>query len=200
MKLPGGRHLLCYHRHMIARLSGEVVEKALGAVILEVAGVGYEVAVPQNVELALGDPVKLFVHHAVRETAEELYGFTTLAAKQLFELLLTVSGVGPKAGIAVMSLGDPETVRSAIANADVAYIGRASGVGKKTAERVVVDLRDKVGLPGSSGLDFAVGSGSSDALDALLALGLTLADATQKLAGVDGDLPTAERIRLALQS
>jgi Holliday junction DNA helicase RuvA len=183
---------------MIARLNGTVVEKSIGRVIVEVAGVGYEVFAPHSSELNLGTEVKLFTYHAIRENAEELYGFPSLAAKQLFELLLSVSGVGPKAGVGIMSLGPPETIRNAIANADFTFIGQAPGVGKKTAERVVVDLRDKVGIASAAGLSFA--ATSDDALDALLALGLNLTDATTKLAAVDSALPTEERIRLALQN
>ncbi|MCL2094956.1 Holliday junction branch migration protein RuvA [Candidatus Saccharibacteria bacterium] len=184
---------------MIARLAGMVVEKALDKVIIDVGGVGYEVYVPSHDydALTLDEAATIYTHHVVREQAEELYGFSSLAAKQLFRLLISVNGVGPKAGISVMSLGPPEGIRNAIANADFAFIGQAAGVGKKTAERVVVDLRDKVGVASSAGLSFAVAS--DDALDALLALGLTLNDATAKLAEVDGGLPTEERIRLALQ-
>ena len=99
----------------------------------------------------LGEEQKFFTYHAIRENAEELYGFSSLAAKKIFELLISVQGVGPKAAIAILSLAEAEEVRNAIANADAAFVAKASGVGKKTAERVIVDLRDKVGIPSRYG-------------------------------------------------
>src|SRR5690606_29611591 len=115
--------------------------------------------------------------HHVREQAEELFGFSSLAAKKLFELLITVQGIGPKAALAILSLGSAEEVRNAIANGDVTFITKASGVGKKSAERVVVDLSDKVGLPTQYGSLQPVQSElpvNDEALEALIALGYTL--------------------------
>jgi len=187
---------------MIAHVSGEVVEKFAGAVIVDVHGVGYEV------QVALGDfeatrleeKVKLYTYHHVSENAENLYGFSTLAAKKLFELLITVQGVGPKAALAILSLGSAEQVRNAIANGDVAYITGASGVGKKSAERVIVDLKEKVGLPTKYDMPVQTELDTSDeALEALIALGYTLADATKALEGVDITLPTGQRVREALK-
>lgn len=190
---------------MIAHVSGKVAEKFNGAVIVDVAGVGYEVLV------ALGDfeitqldsTVKFYTHHHVREQAEELYGFSTLAAKKIFEMLITVQGVGPKAALAILSLGNAEQVRNAIANSDSAYITKASGVGKKTAERVVVDLHDKVGLPtayGRSNEPVQTQLDTNDeALEALMALGYTLADASLALKDIDPSLPTNTRITQALR-
>ena len=135
--------------------------------------------------------------------AEELFGFSSLAAKKLFEMLITVQGVGPKAALAILSLGDAEQVRNAIANADSAFVQKASGIGKKTAERVVVDLSDKVGLPthyGRADTPVQVELNTSDeALEALMALGYTLADATKALENVDVNLPTAQRVTEALK-
>ena len=132
-----------------------------------------------------------------------MFGFSSLAAKKLFELLITVQGVGPKAALAILSLGDGENVRNAIANSDSAFIQKATGVGKKTAERVVVDLSDKVGLPTHYGRkDTPVQAEldtSDEALEALMALGYTLADATKALEGVDVNLPTARRVTEALK-
>ena len=125
-----------------------------------------------------------------------------MAAKRLFELLITVQGVGPKAALAILSLDDIEIVRNAIANADNKYISLASGVGKKTAERVVVDLSDKVGLPSAIGTIKEVQTElnvNDEALDALVALGYTLNDASMALSDVDAKLPTAKRVTLALQ-
>lgn len=189
---------------MIAHVSGVVAEKFAGSIIVDVAGIGYEVTVPLGDydSISLEEQVKLYTYHHVREQAEELFGFSTLAAKKLFELLITVQGVGPKAGLAILSLGSAEEVRNAVANADSAYLVRAVGVGKKTAERVVVDLSDKVGLPTyyqQSAPAQAELNTNDEALEALMALGYTLADASQALEGVDTSLPTSQRVREALK-
>ena len=126
-------------------------------------------------------------------------------AKKLFELLISVQGIGPKAGIAILSLAEVEDVRNAIANSDTAFISKASGVGKKSAERVIVDLSDKVGIPskyGATEVKFGVSSAPAekdDALDALIALGFNLKEATEALADVDPNLPVEERVKLALK-
>ena len=191
---------------MIAHVIGKVAEKFNGTVIIDVHGVGYEVNVAANdYDAALSDKdAKFYTYHHIREQSQELFGFSTLAAKKLFELLITVQGVGPKAALSILSLGEGESVRSAIASADVGFISRASGVGKKTAERVTVDLRDKVGAPTYvPGHDPATGGISNlagdEALDALMALGYNLAEATQALAGIDPSLPTAKRVSEALK-
>ncbi len=190
---------------MIAHLRGKVTEKFGRSVIIDVGGVGYEVALAElDFESCnLDDEVKLYTYHHVREQSEELFGFSSLEGKKLFELLISVQGVGPKAAMAVLSLGTAEEVRNAIANADDRYVAGATGVGKKTAERVIVDLRDKVGLPvyyGRKGEVEAVATESDEALEALMALGYTLRDATVALEGVDKSMSTGERVRLALKS
>lgn len=190
---------------MIAHVSGTVAEKFAGAVVIDVGGIGYEVSVSAGDfdAVNLDQSVKFYTYHHVREQAEELFGFSTLAAKKLFELLITVQGVGPKAALAILSLGDAETVRNAIANADSAFVQKAAGVGKKTAERVVVDLSDKVGLPTHYGRKDAPVqtelNTADEALEALMALGYNLADATKALEGVDASLPTAQRVTEALR-
>lgn len=190
---------------MIAHVFGRIDEKFDGSLIVDVNGVGYEVTVPllDYDDARLGEEKKFFTYHAVRENAEELYGFSSLAAKRLFELLISVQGIGPKAGIAILSLADVEEVRNAIANADASFVAKASGVGKKSAERVIVDLRDKVGAPSRyGGTPEAVGAVSNEpdeALDALMALGFTLKEAKTALEGVDKELSVEERIKLALK-
>lgn len=190
---------------MIAHVSGIVAEKFNSSVIVDVQGVGYEVAVPLgDYELALlNEPIKYYTYHHIREQSQELFGFSSLAAKKIFELLISVQGVGPKAALAILSLGDSEIVRNAVASSDTAFISKASGVGKKTAERVVVDLHDKVGLPTSlptQGTVTAAQVASNDeALEALMALGFNLNDATRALEGIDPNLPTAQRVTEALR-
>ena len=191
---------------MISHIKGVVDEKFGSSVVVDVNGVGYEVMVPSLdfEDARLGETRKFFTYHAVRENAEELYGFSSLTAKRLFELLISVQGIGPKAGIAILSLADAEEVRNAIANADAAFIAKASGVGKKSAERVTLDLRDKVGAPSKYGATevkagTAVSKEPDEALDALMALGFTLKEASLALSDVDKALSTEERIRLALK-
>lgn len=190
---------------MIAHVKGIVAEKFAGSVIVDVAGIGYEVTVPLgDFDAAmLSEEVKFYTYHHVREQAEELFGFSTLAAKKLFELLITVQGIGPKAALAILSLGSAEQVRNAIANSDAVFVTKASGVGKKSAERVIVDLADKVGLPTyyeqtSGGVQTELNT-NDEALEALMALGYTLADATKALEDVDLKLPTNQRITEALK-
>lgn len=190
---------------MIAHVSGVVAEKFNSSIIVDVHGVGYEVAVAAGdyEHALLNEPVKFYTYHHIREQSQELFGFSTLAAKKLFEMLITVQGVGPKAALSILSLGDSEVVRNALANGDVVFITKASGVGKRIAERVVVDLQDKVGLPLRTNVSVAGISEpilhSDEALEALMALGYNLADATRALEGISTELSTAERVTQALK-
>ncbi|MCL2001967.1 Holliday junction branch migration protein RuvA [Candidatus Saccharibacteria bacterium] len=186
---------------MIARLSGTIVEKTEKSAILDVAGVGYEVFVASvdHENLVLNEPATLYTYHHVRDISEELFGFSSLVGKRLFEMLLTVQSVGPKAAMAILSVADFETVRNAIAQNDAAVIAQAAGVGRKTAERVALDLHDKVG--GSTmvlGKTTSRGVIRDDAMEALMALGYSLADAAERLKDLPDGLTTEEKIRQAL--
>ncbi len=190
---------------MIAHVEGTVTEKLLTSVIVDVRGVGYEVNVATSdyERASLNETIKFYTYHHIREQSQDLFGFSTLAAKKLFELLITVQGVGPKAGQSILSLGDSEVVRNAIANGDSAFIAKASGVGKRIAERVVVDLSDKVGSPlrydtSNTGVSQPM-THTDEALEALMALGYSLADATKALEGVPTELSTADRVTQALK-
>ena len=190
---------------MIAHIQGQIAEKFENSVIVDVHGVGYEliISAPDFEKINLNDEIKFYTYHSIRENSEELYGFSSLAAKKLFQMLISVQGVGPKAAIAILSLATPEEVRNAIANADSSFVSKASGVGKKTAERVIVDLSDKVGAPSHYGAtevkNAKIPEENDEALDALIALGFPLKDATLALEKVDPTLPTSERVRLALK-
>ena len=194
--------------YMIAHIFGKVDEKFGNSLIVDVNGVGYEVMVPTpDFEgVKLNEMRKFYTYHAVREQSEELYGFSSLLAKKLFEMLISVQGIGPKAGIAILSLAEAEDVRNAIANSDTAFIAKASGVGKKSAERVIVDLSDKVGAPskyGATEVKFGVSPApveKDDALDALIALGFNLKEAMEALKDVDLNLSVEERVKLALKN
>ena len=190
---------------MIAHIFGIVVEKTGSSVIIDVNGVGYEIQVTTGDfdNILLESNVKFYTYHHIREQSQELFGFSNMVAKKLFEMLITVQGVGPKAALAILSLGEGEAVRSAIASSDAAFITRAGGVGKKTAERVVVDLSDKVGLPTQSGINsiglLNVISSNDEALEALMALGYSLNDGAKALENIATDLPTARRVTMALR-
>lgn len=190
---------------MIAHVSGIVAEKFNSSIIVDVHGIGYEVSVALGdyEQALLNEPIKFYTYHHIREQSQELFGFTSLAAKKLFEMLITVQGVGPKAALSILSLGESETVRNAIASGDSAFITRAGGVGKRIAERVVVDLTDKVGLAirtdvSSTGLSREIAH-TDEALEALMALGYSLNDATRALVDVPMDLSTADRVTQALR-
>ena len=190
---------------MIAHIKGTVAEKFANSVIIDVQGVGYEVNLTtiDFDSLTLDDTVKIYTYHHIREQSEELFGFSSLAGKKLFELLISVQGIGPKNAMAILSLAPYEEVRNAIANADAAFIAKASGIGKRSSERVIVDLKEKVGLPAYYGRKVELDSNlqtNDEALEALIALGFQLSDATKALDGISPDLPVEERIRLALKA
>lgn len=191
---------------MIATLNGVVSEKLAGEVVVDVQGVGYGVFVTAEDEgrLVTGETSKLYIYEYVREQAHDLFGFLTRDTQNLFEQLLNVNGVGPKMALNVLSVGSASDVRVAIAGGDTKYIQHASGVGKRVAERIVVDLKDKVGLVGvdlaSTGMLQAEDTLLKDeAVEALVALGYSSQDAATALRDVDADLPTAERIKQALK-
>lgn len=191
---------------MIATLSGIISEKLADIVVIDCAGVGYGVFVSNEDfgRLNSGQAAKLYVHEHIREQQHDLFGFITLDTKQLFETLLGVSGVGPKMALNVLSIGTSSAVRAAIATGDVKFIQQANGVGKRVAERIVVELKDKVGL---EGVDLATtgllqGDGMmlrDEAVEALVSLGFSAQDATRAIQGIDANLPVEERIKFALR-
>lgn len=146
----------------------------------------------------------MYVYEYIREQAHDLFGFLMRDTKNLFEQLLNVNGVGPKMALNMLSIGSGQALRQAIASGDVKFIAQASGVGKRLAERVVVELKDKVGLVGvdleSTGLLLGESALAGDeAIEGLVALGYTIADASVALKDVDPELPTTERIKRALK-
>jgi holliday junction DNA helicase RuvA len=192
---------------MIATLKGIVAEKLAELMVVDVNGVGYGVFVTAEElgALPIGDEVKLYMYEYIRETTHELYGFSHISTKQLFEQLLEVNGVGPKMALGILSLGALEEVRQAIASGDIKFLQTANGVGKRLAERVVVELKDKVGLPGEGLRDASLLRSEKlllkdEALEALVALGYSTHDAAVALDGVPDDIPTEDRIKQALRS
>jgi holliday junction DNA helicase RuvA len=188
---------------MIACLRGRVLERGGGRIVLDVGGVGYLLAATSSaVRMAVpdGEEVTLVTHLHVREDALTLFGFASQSERELFELLLGVSGVGPKAALAIVSGYAPEQIRRAISTSDHALFTSISGIGRKTAERVVIDLKDRIGpLPAAEDTAVpAAAGGHTEARDALVGLGMSVAEAEAALAAVDEELPVEERVRLAL--
>lgn len=188
---------------MIARLRGRVVARTGEGVVVDVNGVGYLVAAtPSAVRGAEGAgdvTVETYLH--VREDTLQLYGFADSEERELFTQLLTVNGVGPKVALAVVSGSSPAELRRAIVLGDHARFQAIPGIGKKTAERIVLELKEKLGTDGLAALPAgAAGSAHAVAREALLELGWTLVDAEHALATVDEELPPEERVRLVLRS
>ncbi|HSX36662.1 MAG TPA: Holliday junction branch migration protein RuvA [Patescibacteria group bacterium] len=191
---------------MIATLSGKVAEKLADVVVLDVGGVGYGLFVTTEDygRLAPGEQTKVYIYEHIREQSHDLFGFLTQDTRSLFQQLLDVNGVGPKMALSVLSIGSSNEVRQAVATGDVKFIQQAGSVGKRVAERIVVELKDKVGL---EGVDLAttgllVGDKSllkDEAVEALVSLGFTPQDAAVALHEVDLTLPTEERVKLALK-
>jgi Holliday junction DNA helicase RuvA len=190
---------------MIASVRG-VVEKTLTGVIVDVMGIGYGLTITSEDfgKLADGKEAKLYVYEHIREQGYELFGFTLLDTKKLFEQLLGVKNVGPRVAMAVLDIGSAAHVREAIAAGDVKLLQGAKGVGKRAAEQIVVELRDKVGLvAGASAEDLVYRPGintQDEAVEALVVLGYSPQDATMALQKIDAELSTEERIKQALKS
>jgi Holliday junction DNA helicase RuvA len=190
---------------MIVTLSGVVSEKLTDIIVLDVQGVGYAVNVPAEDygRLTKSQSAKFYIHDHIREQSHDLFGFTQPDSLQLFEQLLNVKNVGPKVALAVLDIGSATTVRAAIANGDVRQLQSAKGVGKRAAEQIVVELRDKVGVATSEAAESIVNragvNNQDEAVEALVALGYSPQDASAALAQVDANLATEERIKLALK-
>lgn len=185
---------------MIGHLEGTVTALRAGFAILSAGGVGYKVTATKGTlaTLSPGGKASLWTYLAVRETALDLYGFPNEAEQHFFELLLTVSGIGPKSAIAILDVADAETLRSAIGRGNAAYLTNVSGIGKKTAEKIIVELKDKVGL-GAEGASAAM-KGDEEALEAMRSLGYSPQEARDALRKVPHELTKSnDRLREALK-
>ena len=194
---------------MISHLRGIVAERASDHVVVDVHGVGYLVHVPTGADVPpRGQDVELQTAMVVREDSMTLYGFADAAARTLFELLMSTSGVGPKLALAVLSTHRPDTVRTAIAAGDLDVLVAVPGIGKKSAQKLVLELKDKVGAIGGPDLDLGTGSGRgavdddavADAREALLQLGYGASEVAVTLANVDRDGDASTLLRRALQA
>lgn len=191
---------------MIARLQGQLIEKQPPVLVVDVHGVGYELEAPMSTfyKVTLGTPVTLFTHQVVREDAHLLYGFASRDERDLFRTLLKVNGVGPKLALAILSGMEADAFAACVRQGDVATLVRIPGVGKKTAERLVMELRDRVGdgpagLPSFGGSDVPA-TPERDAITALITLGYKAAEAERAVGKLKTDNASAEDlIRAALK-
>jgi len=183
---------------VISRLRGTVAARSAAGLVVDVGGVGYLVAATPRVNARVGEETTVETYLHVREDALQLYGFASAEERGLFELLLGVSGIGPKVALAIVSGSSPAELRRAIAREDLARFEAIPGIGRKTAQRVVLELKDKLGARGARD-EFSGGLEELEARDALVALGWTLLDAERALSGVDESLSTEEQVRQALR-
>lgn len=187
---------------MIAYLKGEIIHITDKFIILNTGNVGYRVLVtPETILLCEENKeIALFIHTAVRENSIDLFGFINIEELSFFELLLEVSGIGPRSALSIIGLAPIETVKSAIATGDVSYLNKVSGIGKKTAEKIIIDLRDKLqnykNVDGTSSTLREEG----DILEALKTLGYSQNEARDALKQVPSSLEgTNARIKEALK-
>lgn len=198
---------------MIGRISGILLHKQPPQILVDVAGVGYDIQVPMTTLFqlpALGDAVTLLTHHAVREDAQTLYGFVSERDRELFRHLIKVSGVGPKLALTILSGMDSDSFARAVQRDDLTALVALPGVGKKTAERLLIEMRDRMSgwldeiTHDNNGMAVSLSTCDklSDAEDALVSLGYKPAEAARLVAAVDSDdiTDSEELIRLALRS
>ncbi|MFH1207481.1 MAG: Holliday junction branch migration protein RuvA [Patescibacteria group bacterium] len=187
---------------MIAYISGIIKLKTEKAVVIDVTGVGYEIfCLPLVLEkVKIGSPLELYTYQHVREEAIELYGFTGLAERDFFRLLLSVSGIGPKSALAVMSLATVPELKRAIVQGDASLLTKVSGIGTKTAERIVVELKDKLGDETVEAGQLSGAAFDHHAIDAMTTLGYSAREAREALRQVDPSVESVkDRVKAALK-
>lgn len=183
---------------MIFYVSGTVVEKGIRSAIIDVGGIGYLVFVTEATlqQLRLNADTKLLTHHVVREDAEDLYGFLNEPDLKLFGHLLNVPGIGPKTALGILNVATPETLRRSITSNETAYLTKIAGIGRKTAEKIVLELREKLG----KGEEGATLKEEVDVLEALRSLGYSHSEAREALKNVPKEaVSTGDKIKHALK-
>lgn len=186
---------------MIAQINGKVIQKSDKYIAVQTNGIGYLLYVTNDLlaKLDLGKEISLWTHLIVREDVLDLYGFETIDEKVFFEMLISVSGIGPRSALSILSLAPMETIKKAIASSDTSYLTKVSGIGKKTAEKIVIELRDKLASLGHSD-STGVLRGESDVIEALQALGYSLNDARNAIKEIPETITnTNDRIKEALK-
>lgn len=183
---------------MIGYLSGKVIEIDSGNILVDVQGVGYLVFVADSGKFQTDSEIKLYIHTNVKEDDISLFGFESKAQKSIFKMLLGVSGIGAKTSLAILSCGSASQIQSAIIKADVDFFKNVPGIGKKTAQRVIIDLKTKVG--GVTDLDLSEPEfGSDDVFDALVGMGFDPKRVQNVLKEMDATLSEQEKIKLAIK-
>lgn len=185
---------------MIGRITGNLIEKNPPTICIDVNGIGYEIDIPMSTLYdlpELGQRISLHTHLSIRDDAHVLFGFGSAAERSAFRALIKVSGIGPKTALAILSSLSVDDLSAAIEAEDIALLTRAPGIGKKTAERMLLELRDKFTLSTSSSV--SASSDRSDILNALLALGYNQTEINKALKTISADTPVSEGIRQALQ-
>lgn len=184
---------------MIAYLSGKIVVQRGSYIILGVAGVGYKVQYTFKKNVGEGTECELFIHNHIREDSSDLYGFDTLAELELFEKLISVNGVGPKAGMAIMSIAESDRIVSAIISEDTSFFQAIPGIGKKVAAKIILDLKSKVSGLSEMG-DLQSLTKSSDVADALLTLGYKSSEIGSIMTKIPAEITSSEeKVRWCLK-
>lgn len=187
---------------MIAYLKGKILEKRISYAIVEVGGIGYQVFATDKylATLPINQEVAVYVSQIIKEDANDLYGFKSLDELEFFEMLLTVSGIGPKSAMAIMSLAPANELLAGISAGNAEILTRVSGVGKKTAERLVLELRNKVSRLSLSADSLPGVSFAGDEIEALMTLGYSINEAKEALSLVDPEIKdSASRVKAALK-
>jgi Holliday junction DNA helicase RuvA len=187
---------------MIAYLSGKIINRTEKYIILLVSGVGYEVFLPEKFisKVQIDQDLEVYLYHKQREDAQELYGFESLKEREFFTKLISVSGVGPKSALAVLSIADVDNLSSAIATGNAEIFKKVSGIGTKTAERIVVELKSKVGALASMTEASNEDSGDIEVFEALSALGFADNDIRSVYSQLPANLETtSDKIKAALK-
>lgn len=189
---------------MIASLKGIIKQKRENYIIVENSGIGYKIYVPSEILLKYSDEteIQVYTHQYVREDALNLFGFLTFEELDLFEKLISVSGIGPKTALGVFAVASIEDIKSAIINQDSSILKKVSGIGAKTAERIVLELKNKVaGLIGHEGIKSSEEmEADSDAVDALVALGYQVKQVREALKKIDNEIKdSGEKVKAALK-
>ncbi len=186
---------------MISYVEGKIIFRGEKFIIIKTGGIGFKVFVLPDLNLE-NEEIKLFTYLNVKEDALTLYGFLDYKELELFELLISISGIGPKAGLGILSLTDTETIKVAIVKNDASVLTRVSGIGKKTAERVILELKNKILISDIGDLEDKSKeiSEHSDAIDALISLGYNAGEAKNALSKISPEVKdVGERVRMALR-
>ena len=182
---------------MISKLTGDISHVAVNWIIIEVAGIGYKVFC--NTGKVQTGPTVMYTYHYIREEQQSLYGFKSLEELALFELLITVNGVGPKAAMAIMSSASADRIKQSISSGDTGLFKAVSGVGPKVAAKIIVELKNKIGISGGDYMPNETG-GSQEVIDALASLGYSQAEILATIKDMPGDITdTAAQINWALK-